>query len=505
MTFFLGLVEGAAKAVDTQLRKDMDRTQERIDGMAQYRITRRRTELERKEKDKKELRDVLDSLAAFTDGDQDKAIQLYNSAGKTIAGGKDLAAELLANRKAGKDVGASITFAEAGAEPGNFTDFIKRNVTPVSVLPTMEGEMKASGLAGMFGRDIRKEVMQQVGEAAPIPEVEMPKGEGRTAVAKIDRSGFLAAEEAAEVKKERQRTEEKYGLEISGMELAQERTQQSMDLAEKAEKRAERLESENADQRDIDNARAIAADMRAEANLALARQRAYRESKASITSQELAGLKIEEKRLAIEKAKNAPQFATYEAMLVANDQKVAKLSAISEAERTPEQNRDLTEASAIVEHALEGIRKSAAAESTESYTPSFSKQSIDSIINNSIKRQLEPVGLITDIEGRIEYNIGGNEIQYFDRMSTALDNVELRIGGINDAQMDNALKGERDSLAKDVAKYINARQDIAVPQASKQAIIDGANKGEYAPGSILSYQVNNQTKFALFTGGQLIF
>ena len=53
--------------------------------------------------------------------------------------------------------------------------------------------------------------------------------------------------------------------------------------------------------------------------------------------------------------------------------------------------------------------------------------------------------------------------------------------------------------------YINARQDAAVPQASKQAIIDGANKGEYAPGSILSYQVNNQTKFALFTGGQLIF
>ena len=90
-------------------------------------------------------------------------------------------------------------------------------------------------------------------------------------------------------------------------------------------------------------------------------------------------------------------------------------------------------------------------------------------------------------------------------MSTALDNVELRIGGINDAQMNNALKGERDSLAKDVAIYINARQDTAVPQASKQAIIDSANKGEYAPGSILSYQANNQTKFALFTGGQLIF
>jgi len=90
-------------------------------------------------------------------------------------------------------------------------------------------------------------------------------------------------------------------------------------------------------------------------------------------------------------------------------------------------------------------------------------------------------------------------------MSTALDNVELRIGGINDAQMDNALKGERKSLANDIAKYINARQDAAVPQASKQAIKDGAERGEYTPGTILSYQDNNQTKFALFTGGQLIF
>ena len=38
------------------------------------------------------------------------------------------------------------------------------------------------------------------------------------------------------------------------MELAQQRTQQTMDLADKAEARAARLEAENADQRDIDNA-----------------------------------------------------------------------------------------------------------------------------------------------------------------------------------------------------------------------------------------------------------
>ena len=33
--------------------------------------------------------------------------------------------------------------------------------------------------------------------------------------------------------------------------------------------------------------------------------------------------------------------------------------------------------------------------------------------------------------------------------------------------MDNALKGERKSLANDIAKYINARQDAAVPQTAR--------------------------------------
>ena len=52
MSFLTGLVTGLAKSVDDNLKKDMERTQDRIDGMAQYRITRRRAELE-KEKTKR--------------------------------------------------------------------------------------------------------------------------------------------------------------------------------------------------------------------------------------------------------------------------------------------------------------------------------------------------------------------------------------------------------------------------------------------------------------------
>ena len=365
MSFFLGLVSGAASAVDKQLQNDMKRTQDRIDGMGQYRVTRRRAEMERKEKDKKELREVLQSLAAFTDNDEDKAIQLYNSAGKTIAGGKDLAAELLANRKAGKDVGAAIEFAEAGAEPGNFTDFISRNITPVSTLPMMEDEMQASGLYKLFKPDVGKAVMQQVEEEAPLPKApELTTKEARAAQARIDRSGFIAAEEAAETAKERERAAGTYEMSVARFETAQAQAEQAMKIADSAEARAERLAKEGADQQVIDNARADAAAAREEQRLALAVAAAERDAAAFVTSQELQGVTIEQRKLELKKAKEAPKFSTYEAMLVSADQKIAAIEATPVDQRTNNQLRELDTQKRIRDKAISGINAVAEAEST---------------------------------------------------------------------------------------------------------------------------------------------
>ena len=85
MGFATGFITGLAKSVDDNLKKDMQRTQDRIDGMAQYRITRRRAELERKDKEKEELRDTLTNLASLVGGDIDKAAQIYKGAGGTIS------------------------------------------------------------------------------------------------------------------------------------------------------------------------------------------------------------------------------------------------------------------------------------------------------------------------------------------------------------------------------------------------------------------------------------
>lgn len=508
MSFFTGFATGLASSIDDALKRDMKRTQDRIDGMGQYRVTRRRAEIERKQKDEDELREVLLSLAAFTDGDEDKAIQLYNSAGKTLAGGRDLASELRANQKAGKDVTAAITFAEAAAEPGNFTDFISRNVTPIKTLPLMEDEMEASGLYKMFKPDVGKQLMQQVEEEAPLPKApELTTKEARDAAAKIDRTGFLEAEKAAEDIKQRERTEKEFGLKISGMELAQQRTQQTMDLAEKAEQRAARLESENADQRDIDNALKFASERRAEANLALAQEAAYRDAKAFITSQELAGLTIEDRQLELEKKRNAPQFSTYEAMLVASEQKIAALEAIPDTQKTADDKLDLQTQQSIRDTALAGINKVAQAESTPTYTATFSKQSIDSVINAEIKRQLTPVGLYDSINDKVKTIQSGNKMEYLTRMERVFDAIESRYAGVTDATLENTLQAQRNLLKEETADYkmslINDEK-VEKKQVTRDQLKDTEFMNSLKPGAVLQYKSGDVTITTIWTGSRYI-
>ena len=84
MSFATGFITGLAKSVDEQLKKDMERTQDRIQGMAQYRVTRRRADIEKKDKDKEELRETILKLSTLVGGDTTKGIQIYKSVGGNI-------------------------------------------------------------------------------------------------------------------------------------------------------------------------------------------------------------------------------------------------------------------------------------------------------------------------------------------------------------------------------------------------------------------------------------
>ena len=149
----------------------MERSQERAEGMAQYRVTRRRAAVERQEKEKKELEDTLNNLASLVDGDIDKAAQLYINGGKNITGANALYQELLKNKQAGIDISTAMTFAENVAPEGTtMQDYVSKFVTPITKLPIAEGEVKGSGLYGaLFKPDLGASVRRQVEEAAPLP------------------------------------------------------------------------------------------------------------------------------------------------------------------------------------------------------------------------------------------------------------------------------------------------------------------------------------------------
>jgi len=491
MGFLSGFITGAAESVDKQLQKDIERSQERAEGMAQYRITRRRAALEEQEKEKEELRETLGNLASLVDGDIDKAAQLYISGGQNIQGAKALYQELKKNADAGIDVNAAITFAESRAQPGQMTDYISEFITPVKKMPVFEGEMKASGLYGaIFKPDLGKQVMREVEEAAPLPKA--PTVTTDIVGAKIDRTGFLAAKEFAETTKERERAVKRFEMDVSTFKTAEKKAAQSMELARKADERAEKLQAANASQLEIENARADAAAAREQARLDIATEKAEREAKAAVSETELRGLTIEQRRAEIDKLKNEPQYATFERMLVHADEQLAKLTILPE---DKQDKRKIAELTAQRNYAIKGIQEVSNAEDTNTAIATFSKQSVDSIINSEIKRQLQPVGLVKDIEGQLEYVLEGNEVKFFDRMSRALDNVEVRVAGINDAQMNNTIKAQRDSLKQDAAAYKKRMLDTEgfkesekFKEATKDQLTNPQFAGSLKAGDIVQYK-----------------
>tara|TARA_R110002012_G_scaffold121338_1_gene270744 strand:+ start:221 stop:1528 length:1308 start_codon:yes stop_codon:yes gene_type:complete len=173
MSFFSGLVTGLAKSVDDQLKSDILRTQKRMDGMEQYRVTRRRSELEREAKQTKEVKEAMQNLSTFVEGDMFKAKQLFATGGGTVSGATKLYDFLDKNRGAlGDDFkidevisGLSSVRPEGISE----ADYIANYVEGAKVIKS-QGEMKGSGLLAAFGGDFGKTVDKRVDAQAPLTE-----------------------------------------------------------------------------------------------------------------------------------------------------------------------------------------------------------------------------------------------------------------------------------------------------------------------------------------------
>ena len=172
MGFATGFITGLAKSVDEQLKSDMQRTQKRMDGMEQYRVTRRRAEEDRVKKERREVGEVMKNLASLVDGDMYKAKQLFESGGGTVSGATAFYNELSDSRsKFGKefDIDSIVKFSNENRPEGvTDKDFINNYVRGVSNIST-KGQMEGSGLLGkIFGGDYGERVDKRVDEQSPI-------------------------------------------------------------------------------------------------------------------------------------------------------------------------------------------------------------------------------------------------------------------------------------------------------------------------------------------------
>lgn len=487
MGFLSGLLTGAATSIDNQLKADMKRTEERMDGMEQYRVTRRRAKLEDQEKEKKELKEMLTSLAAYTGGDEDKAIQLFNHAGKTIDGGKDLIQTLKTNRDAGKNIDTVIEYAEAGAEPGNFTSFINSNITPITPMLSADGEpMKASGLHGLFSQDLDTKINRRVDAAAPIPTVDT-SGTPRTAMASIDYTQLLTAEEAKFEKSKRAGVLAAFDLDAKKFNLLSEETKAAMKRADAAQRLAEKIGKSNMDETVKASARADAAQANDNARLLIAQGDAIDRATAALGTRELAGLEIQIKKLDLDKLKDAPEFATYEAMMVAADNELFAM------EMLPVSGQDaarMAELKSLRATGLKGMQDAAATSDTGT---AYSTTTAENSYQIQLNRELKTVGLYDSLTESVSALTDGNAADFLTAQARAIDNTRLS-NVKNDPTMMKILEGARNSLNADLQNVARQKfETYATDKADAEASNVAFEPSDYdvTDAATIGQEINN--------------
>tara|TARA_R100000234_G_scaffold44937_1_gene26803 strand:+ start:917 stop:2242 length:1326 start_codon:yes stop_codon:yes gene_type:complete len=177
MSFATGFITGLAKSVDEQLKKDMERTQDRIQGMAQYRVTRRRADIERKDKDKEELRETILRLSNLVGGDTNKGIQIYKSVGGNISDANKFYEKVYRSKENLEDfdISKAIEFTDfnlpAGVDKGDFlNNFIDGSIKYQSAIPAKDTDVAGGLYTALFKPKIGEQIMKQADAQAPIPK-----------------------------------------------------------------------------------------------------------------------------------------------------------------------------------------------------------------------------------------------------------------------------------------------------------------------------------------------
>ena len=127
---------------------------------------------------------------------------------------------------------------------------------------------------------------------------------------------------------------------------------------------------------------------------------------------------------------------------------------------TPDQKSTFQD---MYDDAIDGALAYETATDSTATTPQFSKQSIDSIIDNSIERQLKPVGLVAGVDQKVEDLIKGNEGKYFNNMSIALTNVRKRLtnsDGVIQSEASRAINAENEALSDRIQTFAGRVKNV---------------------------------------------
>ena len=485
MSFWTGFTTGLASSVDRGLQKAIERRDGELSRAKDFWMQRKAAKLEKAEEEKAaydkkaekaymrladELGDTTMAYAAFQKlGGADEALDYLSKVdearGKLQPGQTYNIADDFVDYKAGK---TTLT-REEGLKSVRMQ------------LPSL-GTVSASDLAiddklgRLFGRE---------GKAAETAAESINKrfaefqGQGAAAptdigtIGRVDLSRQVAAQEAKKEDIRFEREGQEFDMKVSAFNQNAKRIDQAMEIAEAAEARANRKEATDADQRARDNARQDVADLQRQQQLA-------REAEMHIMDKRAKEIGIEKDEIELEKMKSHPEFKNYEDMAVYATQKLSAGGLTDEQVADYERMRD---------DAIAGAKAYNEATSTPDAPASqFSNESRQAILNGEIKRVLEPKGLMTDIQGQINYKIKGNEVQYFGSMKQALANVTKQTASLDDQRMNDLIQTQRDTLQTQMKDYkdeaINGGKN---KMTTKDQAVDVNFTKTLKPGDVVTY------------------
>ena len=488
-SFGTGLITGLASSVDRSMRDAIDRRNSELSEARKYIQTRQAAKLDaaeaKKQKFNEETQLAFDALAQELGGDVDLTYAAFKRLG-TAADVQEYISDVKAARKvlpAGQKYDAAQDFT--GFTAGDIQLSRQAALGQLSLGAPTATVSKVSAadfavddpIGRMFGRENRaaeeaaKRLNKRLESTAPAAGPE--RMTGLSTVGGIDLSRQVASQEAGFAATEREREAQRFDMEVGAFDQNTKRIDQAMEIAEAAEARANRKEATDDDQRARDNARQDVADLQRQQQLA-------REAEMFIMDKRAKEIGIEKDEIELEKLKSHPEFKNYEDMAVYATQKLSAGGLTDQQIFDFERMRD---------DAIAGAKAYNDATSTPDAPASqFSKESRQAILNGEIKRVLEPKGLMTDIQGEIQYKISGNEVQYFGSMKQALANVTKQTSSLDDQRMNDLIQTQKDTLNTQMKEY----KDKAVTggknkMTTKDQAVDVNFTKTLKPGDVVTY------------------